>query len=460
MASGWRSAMSEDDATALHWLDATALGARFRSGSLRPSQLLRVLLERIDRLDPLLAVFVCLDRTGAIAAACAADARFANATPLGPLDGIPVGIKDVIDVAGLPTTCHSRLRLDAIAAQDATCVARLRAGGAVILGKLATHEFAIGGPAFDLPFPPARNPWNREHHPGGSSSGAGAGVAAGLFPLAIGTDTAGSIRNPAGACGVVGLKPGYDCIPRDGVVPLAWSLDHVGFLARSARDCALAFAVLAGVRCTVEEGVSGLRVGYVRHFHEVDMAADNEVAAALDAAAARLAGAGAVVRDVKLPPLDKFAVVNRVLLQAEGFCAHADALRTHPDAFSALTRKALLPGAFHSADDVLRTMRWRGELARAVDTVLAEVDVLLCASSMTPPCRIDDPEAIGRTYMAQARTPFNLTGHPALAMRSGQSANGLPLSLQFAAGHGRESELLRAAAGWERLGGGFVPPPI
>jgi aspartyl-tRNA(Asn)/glutamyl-tRNA(Gln) amidotransferase subunit A len=149
------------------------------------------------------------------------------------LHGVPVGIKDIIDVAGLPTTCHSKILIDNVAAADAVCVSRLRGAGAIVLGKLSTHEFAIGGPSFDLPWPPARNPWNTDHHPGGSSSGSGAGVAAGLFPMALGSDTGGSVRNPASACGIVGLKPTYGLISRRGVFPLSFTLDHVGPLTRT-----------------------------------------------------------------------------------------------------------------------------------------------------------------------------------------------------------------------------------
>ena len=159
---------------------------------------------------------------------------------------MPVGIKDIIDVAGLPTTCHSKILVGKVAKADSQVVAKLRAAGAIVLGKLSTHEFAIGGPCFDLPFPPARNPWNREHHPGGSSSGSGAGLAAGLFPLALGTDTGGSVRNPASCCGISGLKPTYGLVSRRGVFPLSYTLDHIGPMTRCAADTALLLETIAG----------------------------------------------------------------------------------------------------------------------------------------------------------------------------------------------------------------------
>jgi aspartyl-tRNA(Asn)/glutamyl-tRNA(Gln) amidotransferase subunit A len=188
----------------LHWLTATDAAQAIAARKLSPVELMTALLERIARLDPKLNVFIRLDGEAAMDAARAAEAEVASGRLRGPLHGVPVGIKDIIDVAGLPTTCHSKILVDNIAAADAVCVARLRGAGAIVMGKLSTHEFAIGGPSFDLPWPPARNPWNTDHHPGGSSSGSGSGIAAGLFPLALGSDTGGSVRNrraPAASSG-------------------------------------------------------------------------------------------------------------------------------------------------------------------------------------------------------------------------------------------------------------------
>src|SRR5436305_2268240 len=237
------------------------------------------LLERIDRLDPKLNAFIRLDGDAAMAAARAAETEIDLGRLRGSLHGVPVGIKDIIDVAGLPTTCHSKILIDNVAAADAVCVSRLRGAGAIIVGKLSTHEFAIGGPSFDLPWPPARNPWNTDHHPGGSSSGSGAGVAAGLFPMALGSDTGGSVRNPASACGIVGLKPTYGLVSRRGVFPLPFTLDHLCPLTRTVSDNALMLDVIAGhdpldpgsaavtsghYAAGLERGVRGLRIGFIR----------------------------------------------------------------------------------------------------------------------------------------------------------------------------------------------------
>jgi aspartyl-tRNA(Asn)/glutamyl-tRNA(Gln) amidotransferase subunit A len=282
-------------------------------------------------------------------------------------------------------------------------------------------------------------------------------------PLAIGTDTAGSARHPASACGIVGFKPGFGRISCAGVVPLARSLDHVGILARSAVDCATAYELIAEPgepRNEAGSGVAGLRIGYVRHFHESDMPADPEVSAALNDAAARLIDAGAEVETVRLPSLDQFAITNRLILQSEGWAAHGAGIAARPGDYSALTRRALLPGAFLTAADMDAAVRLRRRLTAALDVALGRVDVLLCASSMTLPCRLDDAGGIAATYMRQARTPFNLGGHPAITLPAGVAVSGLPLSIQLAAGHGREAMLLRAAAGWESIGRGFVPPPV
>lgn len=454
--------------TDLAWLTIAETQALFAQRKLSPVELVTALLARIARHDPQLNVFIRLDAEAALAAARSAEQEIAAGRSRGPLHGIPVGIKDIIDVAGLPTTCHSKMLVDNVAASDAPAVAKLRAAGAIILGKLSTHEFAFGGPSFDLPFPPARNPWDRTRHPGGSSSGSGAGVAAGFFPAALGTDTAGSIRNPASACGCVGLKPTYGRVSRRGAFPLAFSLDHVGPLARTVADAALILEAIAGfdpadpgsadwskpdIASALGQGVRGLRIGFVRHFHETDMPADPEVASALEAAASLLAKDGADLRSVTLPDLKEAAAINRTIMHAEAWAIHQEWLRTRAGDYGQSGRKRLLTGAFLTAADYVDAQRRRLKLIQAVENAFRTVDVLLCASSMDPPCRIDDEPAINRTYPRQARSPFNVTGHPALAMMSGLSKDRLPLSLQFVGRSQDEATVLRTAAAFERASG-------
>jgi aspartyl-tRNA(Asn)/glutamyl-tRNA(Gln) amidotransferase subunit A len=451
--------------TELHWLTAADAARQFATRQLSPVELLNALLARIDRLDPKLHAFIRLDGAAAMDAARAAEAEIAAGRTRGPLHGVPVGIKDIIDVAGLPTTCHSRLLLDNLARGDATVIARLRQAGAIILGKLSTHEFAIGGPSFDLPFPPARNPWNPEHHPGGSSSGSGAGVCGGLFPLALGSDTGGSIRNPASACGVVGLKPTYGLVSRRGVFPLSYTLDHVGPLAHTVADSALLLDALAGhdpadpgsaaanarnFGAMLNRGVRDLRIGFVRHFHEIDKPAAPEVTAAVEDAARVLQAEGAAIRTVTLPSLNEFAAVNRVILCSEAWSIHAPWLRARPQEYGRLARQRLLPGAFMTAGDYVGAQRRRRQMIAAVEDLFRDFDALICASSMDPASRIEDTAETSRTYPRQARTPFNVTGHPALAMMAGLSSNGLPLSVQFVGRYFDDATVLRVAAAFER----------
>ena len=461
---------------ALHWLSATDIAKAYADRTLSPTELTQALLQRTEALQPKLHAFIRLDADAAMDAARTAEAELKAGRVRGPLHGIPVGIKDIIDVAGLPTTGHSKILVDNIAKQDAVCVSQLREAGAIIMGKLSTHEFAIGGPSFDLPFPPARNPWNPRHHPGGSSSGSGAGLASGMFPLALGTDTGGSVRNPASVCGIVGLKPTYGLVSRRGVFPLAFTLDHVGPMTRTVADNALLLEALAGhdpldpgsaptnarhFSAMLDRGVAGLRVGFVRHFHETDMPAHPDVTAALEDVERILEAEGALVETVTLPKLSEFAGINRVILCSEAWSIHAKWLRERPGDYGALARRRLLAGAFMTAGDYVGAQRRRAELIATVNDKLRDYDVLMCASSMDPASEIDDATETARTYPRQARAPFNVTGHPALAMMSGLSGTGLPVSVQFVGRYFEDATVLRVAAAYEKAAGWYKKhPPI
>ncbi len=452
----------------LHWMTAASAAHAIATKELSPVDLTRALLDRIEKLDPTLNAFIRVDGEAAMQAAKAAEAEARSGRLRGPLHGVPVGIKDIINVAGLPTTCHSKVLQDNMATADAVCVEKLRGAGAIVLGKLSTHEFAIGGPSFDLPWPPARNPWNPDHHPGGSSSGSGSGVAAGLFPMALGTDTGGSVRNPASCCGIVGLKPTYGLVSRRGVFPLSFTLDHVGPMTRTVADNALMLETIAGhdpldpgsaaasqghYGAALDRSLRGLRVGFVRHFHEIDTPADPEVTAALEHVARSLQLEGADLRDIKLPTLVEFGAVNRVILQSEAWSIHGPWLAERPSDYGKLGRQRLMAGAFMSAGDYMLASRRRLQMIAEVEAALREVDVLLCASSMDPACRIDNPAEVERTYPRQARTPFNVTGHPALAMMAGLSKSGLPVSVQFVGRYFDEATVFQVARAWERAAG-------
>jgi aspartyl-tRNA(Asn)/glutamyl-tRNA(Gln) amidotransferase subunit A len=440
----------------LHWLTAAEITAAYAARRLSPVELVKALIERINAHDARVSAFIKVDIEGALDAARAAEKDILAGRTRGPLHGVPVGIKDNIDIVGLPTTCHSKILVGNIAREDARVIGHLRAAGAILLGKLSLHEFAFGGPWKELPFPFARNPWNTDCQPGGSSSGSGAALAAGFVPVALGSDTGGSIRNPAGLCGVVGLKPTYDLVSRHGVFPLSFTLDHVGPMARSVADVASLLDALAGNVPTrrfgadLTRGARGLRVGFVRHFHETDMVADPEVAAALDDVARVLEREGAEVREIRLPRLQELASVQRVILLSEAWAVHAKWMRERPADYATPTRRKVLSGVFLTAGDYVHAQQWRGRMIDAVDDAFRDVDILMTANGMDYACRFDDAAGMARAYPRQARSPFNLTGHPALAIMSGLSKSGMPLSVQFVGRAHDEITLLRAGAAYER----------
>ena len=341
----------------------------------------------------------------------------------------------------------------------------VRAEGAVILCKTNVPEFGILPTTEPSFYGPARNPWNRDHFCGGSSSGSGAATAAGFVPFAIGTDTGGSIRNPATMCGVVGMKPTYGLVSRRGVFPLAYSLDHVGPLTRTVHDNALVLDVLAGYDardpgsanvesggyCTaLHEGLKGLTVGVLEHFYTRDCEADAAMAAAINNAVDVLKRLGAKVRTVSTLPLTQFAAINRTIMMSEAYALHERWLRERPGDYGQLTRERLLTGAFIRAADYVNALRLRAKVAASFHALFEDVDVIVTASAMDPACRIDDPKAVEYTYGRQARAPFNVTGSPALAVPAGYTADGLPLGIQLVGEPFNEACLYRVAHAYER----------
>src|SRR5216684_8173407 len=299
---------------------------------LSPVELVDSRLDRIARLDGRLNSFIRLLAEEARADASAAEAEIAAGRYRGPLHGIPIGLKDIYETAGVATTGHSKVMKDHVPRADGFAVARLRAAGAIVMGKLATHEFALGGPSFDLPWPPARNPWDTSRFTGGSSSGTGAAVAAGLVLGGTGSDTGGSIRGPAAYCGLAGIKPTYGLCSRAGILPLAFSLDHAGPLAWTAEDNAILLQAMAGhdpadpasanrpipdYRAALKADVKGLRIGLVRHFFERDNEVNAATRAGIEAAAQTLQGLGCEVRNLTLSPLADWAACGMMIMQAE-----------------------------------------------------------------------------------------------------------------------------------------------
>ncbi len=434
----------------LAWLGIAEAGRRFRSGELTPAALARALLERIERLDPQYNTFLRVTADRALAQAEQAGKELAQHIDRGPLHGIPYALKDIVDVAGLPTTCHSKILAANVAVRDAALVTRMDTAGAVMIGKTALHEFASGGPAHDLPWPPARNPWNRDFHPGGSSSGSGAAVAAGFVPGAVGTDTAGSIRNPATCCGLIGMKPTYGLVGTEGVFPLAPSLDHAGPITRTVEDNALILAALCGrpaafYLAAMREPLRGIRLGVIENFYTEDAAADARMVAAIEAAVLVFRELGADVQPVRLPPLSDWNACGRTIQQFEQYAVHRDWLRTRPGDYCVLSRAKLGAGESLTRDEYERALQERQGLVEAYMNQMHRVDAMITLSGLDLPCRLDDPQRISSTYMRHARMPFSLAGVPAMAVPTGFSDDGLPLGMQLAGAPMREPLLYRIA---------------
>jgi aspartyl-tRNA(Asn)/glutamyl-tRNA(Gln) amidotransferase subunit A len=460
----------------LHYLSIAEAGKLIAKGDLSPVELTEALLARIEAINPKLDAFLDIAAEQARADAKTAEAEIKGGGYRGPLHGMPYGLKDIIDYSGRKTTAHSKLLQDNVADSDATVTAKLKAAGGIFMGKLATHEFAIGGPSFDLPWPPARNPWNTDRHPGGSSSGSGAAVSAGLLPGALGSDTGGSVRHPASMCSLAGMKPTYGRVSRAGVVPLSFSLDNVGPLTRTVEDNAIMLTAIAGhdprdpasARAEVtdftgdlDKGVKGMRIGLVRHFYTKDLDAQDEMAASIDAAAATLRDLGATVEEVEMPPLSEFAAINRVILLSEAYAIHEEWLQERPGDYAHFTRERLLPGAFMRATHYVQALRHREKMKHAFDEMMRSYDAVLTASSMQVPCRIDDVPEVERTYSRQSRTPFNVIGNPALVVPSGFDKDGLPLSIQIAGRAFDEATVYRIGHAYEQATRWFEKhPPV
>ncbi|BBK36398.1 glutamyl-tRNA(Gln) amidotransferase subunit A [Allostella sp. ATCC 35155] len=449
----------------LHFLTIDAASRQIADGTLSPVALVQAVADRIAAVDARLDSYVLPTIEMALAEARRAEAEIAAGRRLGPLHGVPVGIKDIVQTAGVRTTCHSHILADSVPDQDAVVVARLKEAGAILMGKLATHEFAFGGPDWTLPFPPARNPWNRDHFTAGSSSGSGAAVAAGLCLGALGSDTAGSIRMPAAFCGIAGIKPTYGRVSRRGVYPLAFSLDHVGPMCWTARDCALMLQAIAGhdpedpasadvavpdYAAALTGDIAGLRVGVVRHFYEVDDRADEEVLAAMEAALGVLRGLGAEVVDVTLSPGQDYSACGNILMLAEGFAVHEADLRSRPEKFGWILRERLVLGGMLSAADYIQAGRLRRRLAAEMEAALERVDVLVTPGAWSAAPRIDEVPAFQFFRRPSLMSPGNVSGLPALCVCNGFSQSGLPLALQVMGRRFDEATVLRVGDAFEQ----------
>jgi aspartyl-tRNA(Asn)/glutamyl-tRNA(Gln) amidotransferase subunit A len=456
----------------LVWRSMVELGRMIATKEVSPVEVVRAFLDRVTALDGTLKSFITVCADAALEAARAAEAPSPAGYQAGPLHGVPWAPKDLYNTKGVRTTGGSKILADFVPVEDATVVSRLRAAGAIVLGKLNMHEFAYGPEGLNAHYGDARNPWDGRAHrvAGGSSSGSGVAVAAALAPGALGSDTGGSIRIPAALCGIVGLKPTYGRVSRAGVLPLAWSMDHAGPMARTAADCALMLGAIAGYDpadpttsvlpvpdypAALTGDVTGLRVGLLRaHFIDV---ATPEVRDAVLAAAKTLEGAGAVVDEVNLEHVAHVAAASFAIVATEALTYHAEWLRTRARDYQPDVRERLMMGAFVSGVQYVRGQQVRQLVRREVDAALERRDVLLAPATPIPASVLGEKETtLGdgpsdvRSALIRFTRPFNLSGHPACSVPCGFTTNGLPLGLQIVGRPFDEATVLRVADAYQR----------
>ena len=453
--------------TELYYLTIAEAGPLLRQRQLSPVELVRAFLERIAAVDGQLHSYVTLLPEQALAEARRAEEEIRRGDYRGPLHGIPIGLKDLYDTAGIRTTAMSRVTPDRIPDTDATTVARLKDAGTILLGKLAMHEFALGGPDPTSLFPPARNPWNLAHMPGGSSSGSGAAVAAGLCMGALGSDTGGSIRGPASLCGIVGLKPTYGRVSNYGVVPLSWSQDHCGPMTWTVTDTALMLQAIAGpdpLDSTTDsapvpdygqylgQGIEGVSIGVPRHyFLPSGPSVDSETVAAIEQALVVLAGLGASVREVTIPHIEHARTANQVIMMAEAFAYHEHNLKTRRQDYGAMVLDRFLLGGLFTQSDYVQAQRVRRLVQEEMAQVLREVDVMVTPTFPKPAALIEGYDGAATMFGPSFTGPFNITGLPAISVPGGFTQAGLPIGLQVIGQPFAESMVLRVSHAYERV---------
>ena len=459
--------------TQLHYLSIRQAGELIQRGELSPVELTRACLDRIQATDGRLHSFILLLADEALAQARTAEAEVLRGAYKGPMHGIPFALKDLYDTAGVRTTAGSQVDIDRVPSEDATTTARLKEAGGILLGKLAMHEFALGGPDWTTPFEPARNPWNLDHITGGSSSGSGSSVASGQCLGALGSCTGGSIRGPASLCGIVGLKPTYGRVSRFGVVTLSWSQDHAGPMTRTVEDTAFMLQAIAGhdprdptssrapvpdYSRSLREDIRGVKIGLPRHyFFDDDPSVSREVVAKVEQAVAVLEELGAHVEEVTLPSLDYVRAANSVIMVSEAFAYHEPNLKTRPQDFGQIVRGRFRIGGLMSASDYLQAQRVRTWARRDFAEVMKTVDFLVTPTMTQPAPAFEGYDPISTTRGKSFTAPFNVTGLPAISVPCGFSEGGLPIGMQIAGKPFDEPGVIQAAytyqqyAGWHEV---------
>ena len=458
----------------LHDLSIAELSGLIAARKLSPVELTEALIQRVERYDTQTRAFITPTFDLARRQARGAEAEIAAGKNRGPLHGIPFALKDIYDTKGILTSGHSRVFIDRIPAEDATTTRRLYEAGAVLLGKLATHEMAHAGPSFDLPWPPARNPWNLERFTGGSSSGSGAAVAAGMVPVALGSDTGGSIRGPASLCGIVGLMPTFGLVSRAGVITNSYTFDHCGPLARTVEDCALVLEALAGYdpkdagslsrpipryRRALGEDLRGLRIGVLRHHWEDDIPASEDVRRAMDAALDVLRRLGAELEECRVRPLASYFDVKLIIAESEIFSVHARNLIARPKDFGADFRSRALPSVLFTANDYVQATREHRRMMTEMAPLYARFDAFVTAGMGEAP-RLSDYRSVSFWQKPSLLTAWNVTGQPVLALPNGFGGNTLPLGMQILGRPFGEETILRVGHAYERAAAWHTRHPI
>ena len=462
------------DPADLAYLSIRELGRSIERRELSPVEVTRATLERIARVDRALNAFITVTADAALDAAARAERAILDGAYLGPLHGVPIGLKDLYQTRGVRTTAGTPILADWVPDEDAAAVERLAAAGAVVVGKHNLHEFAFGVTNDNPHYGPTRNPWDRARVPGGSSGGSAAAVAAGLGYAALGSDTGGSIRLPAALCGVVGLKPTYGRVSRHGVLPLAWSLDHAGPLARTVDDVAIVLGAIAGhdprdpasadravpdFAAALDGRVVGVRIGVLREYLGGDV--EPPVVAAVRGALETLAGLGAHLEDVSIPAADHALGASTAVMFAEAAAVHERRLAEHHERYGADVRDRLDLGARLTAVDYLKGQRARRVMQEAFADELGRVDLIATPTvPIVAPTFEEAGSDAARGALVRHTRLFNLLGLPACSVPCGTSPEGLPVGLQLVGRPFDEATVLRVAHAYEQQAGpsGRRPP--
>ena len=451
-------------ASELHDLSIAELSRLIAARQLSPVELVEALIQRVEQYDPQTHAFITPTFDLARRQAREAEAEIGAGRARGPLHGIPFALKDIYDTQGILTSGHSRVFIDRIPRDDATTTRKLYEAGAVLLGKLATHEMAHAGPSFDLPWPPARNPWNLAHFTGGSSTGSGAAVASGMVPVALGSDTGGSIRGPASLCGVVGLMPTFGLVSRAGVITNSYTFDHCGPLARTVEDCALVLQALAGYdsldagsvrrpiplyREPLGRDLRGLRIGVLRYHWEEDIPASEDTRRAMNAALDVLQGLGAELEECRLRPLGQYFDIKIIIAESEIFSVHQKNLIARFQDFGADFRSRVLPSVLFTANDYVQATREHRRMMLEMEPLYARFDAFVTAGMGEAP-RLTDYRSVSFWQKPSLLTAWNVTGQPVLALPNGFGRGGLPLGMQIVGRPFDEATILRIGHAYEQ----------